>query len=103
VLAHAPRADVIFDTGTGNTPHNANGSGWYFNSSFSWGFAPLGAAIARNSCDTVESSFNALGPTSPFRLCWHTSGGSINGGWRCGSNDNLNSSTTFERIIFQAD
>ena len=44
VLAAAPRADVIFDTGHGNVPHDANGSGWYFSSDWSWGFAPQGAA-----------------------------------------------------------
>ena len=37
VLAAAPRADVITDTGSGNTPHDANGTGWYFNDSYSVG------------------------------------------------------------------
>src|SRR5262245_31149801 len=36
LAAHAPRADVFFDTGSGNTPHNANGVGWYFSADRSW-------------------------------------------------------------------
>src|SRR5262249_44451589 len=42
LAANANRADVLFDTGMSNTPHNANGVGWYYNDSFSWGFAPQG-------------------------------------------------------------
>ncbi len=96
VLANAPRADVIFDTGTGNTPHDANGVGWYFNNSWSWGFAPQGDTIFRNSCDIG-------GPTDDDkRLCWHTGGGNINGGYRCGTDQGLNSSNGFERRVYQA-
>jgi len=94
VLAWAPRGDVTFDTGTGNTPHNAQGTGWYYSSSYSWGFAKQGDALARNSCDT-----NNTNPQS--RLCWHTGGNSLNGGWRCGSSTGLNGSTSWERIIYQ--
>jgi hypothetical protein len=94
VLAAAPRADVIFDTGTGNTPHDANGSGWYYNGSFSWGFAKQGDPIDRSPCDTQS--------TNPeLRLCWHTSGGQLTGGWRAGANTGLNSSTAFTRYIYQ--
>jgi hypothetical protein len=53
VLAAAPRADVIFDTGTGNTPHDANGTGWYFNANWSWGFAKQGDPIVRDECDVA--------------------------------------------------
>ena len=64
VLAAAPRADVLFDTGKDpDTPHNANGSGWYFENDFSWGFAPQGAAIFRDECDQL---------TGALRLCWQT-------------------------------
>ena len=95
VAAHAPRTDVLFDTGTTNTPHNANGSGWYYNNSYSWGFALQGDALSRSSCDT--------GNTNPERrLCWHTGGGNINGGWRCGTNTGLNASVAYERIVYQA-
>ena len=93
VLAAGPRADVIFDTGESNTPHNANGAGWYYNSSYSWGFALEGDPIERNSCDIQ-------GVNGHLRLCWHTYGGNISGGWRSGNNTSLNNSTSFERFIY---
>src|SRR5262249_23498443 len=43
VAAQGPTTDVLFDTGSSQTPHDANGVGWYFNSSYSWGFAPQGS------------------------------------------------------------
>jgi hypothetical protein len=95
-LAMGPRADVTFDTGMGNTPHDANGVGWYFNDSYSWGFAPQGEPISRNSCDTQNTG-------SEDRICWHSGGGNINGGWRCGMNTGLNGDTTWERMVFEAD
>jgi hypothetical protein len=94
LLAWAPKTDVTTDTGTTNVTHNANGSGWYFNDSWSWGFAALGDAISRNSCDTENSN-----PST--RLCWHTSygaPGTIQAGYRCGGNSTFN--TTFERILY---
>jgi cysteine-rich repeat protein len=101
VAANAPRADVTFDTGTSNTPHDANGVGWYFNSSYSWGFALQGDPIDRYSCDVMASSFQG-GPNPAQRLCWHTNGGGIDSGWRCGANDSLNFDPGFERLIFEA-
>jgi hypothetical protein len=93
-FAHAPRADVIFETGTGaNSTHAANNVAWYFNNSWSWGYLPAGQTANRNSCDT-----NNIG--SGDRLCYHTGGGNINAGYRCGSNTSF--STAFERIIFHA-
>lgn len=102
LAAYAPRADVMFDTGLGNEPHNANGVGWYFSGSQSWGFAPQGDAITRNSCDTQDSSIDVNGIDGDLRLCWHTGGDFIQGGWRCGLNDVLNSSFAYERLLFQA-
>ena len=85
VLAAAPRADVLFDTGHTNTPHNANGSGWYFATDWSWGFAPQGQSIQRAQCDAVAGA---------LRLCWHTfpdpedpinfPAGGLNPGYRLG-------------------
>ena len=40
--------------------------------------------------------------TCKMRLCWHTSGGNMYGGYRCGSNSGLNVSTAFERVVFQS-
>jgi len=103
LAAYAPRDDVFFDTGSagGNTPHVANGVGWYYNSRYSWGFAPKGDPIKRSSCDTEDSSI-APGVDGDLRLCWHTQNDSITGGWRCGRNDNLNNDSSYERLIFTA-
>ena len=95
VLAQALRADVLFDTGRSNVTHNANGTEWYFSDNYSWGFAPGGETVTRNSCDTTNRG-------SGDRLCWHTRAGNINGGWRAGSNTGLNSSDAFERVIYTA-
>ncbi|MCA9717851.1 MAG: DUF4215 domain-containing protein, partial [Myxococcales bacterium] len=94
LLAHAPRSDVTFNTGQENTPHTANGVGWYFSDSYSWGFAKQGDAILRNTCDTLD-------PNGDQRLCWHTSGGSSNPGYRCGANKGIGAG--WERVILHAD
>jgi hypothetical protein len=41
-------------------------------------------------------------PGPDLRLCWHTNGSFLVGGWRCGANDFLNTSTAYERLIFEA-
>ncbi len=96
VLAAARRADVIFDTGTSNDPHNANGSGWYYNDNYSWGFAKQGDPINRNQCDDLET------PHPDLRLCWHTVGDSLTGGWRAGAVTELNFSEDYTRYIYEA-
>jgi len=103
LAAYAPIADVMFDTGIGNSPHAANGVGWYFYGSKSWGFAPEGDAIERMTCDVQDSSIGASGVDGDKRLCWHTSGNALQGGWRCGRNDTLNNSAEFERLLFTAE
>ena len=88
------RADVLYDCGTNTTCTNvAGGVGWYFSDSYSWGFVNGTDSVDRNSCDVGSSN-----PT--LRLCWHTS--SSYGGYRCGSTTGLNSDTTWERSIWQA-
>ncbi len=96
VLAHAPRTEVIKDTMQSNTPTVANGSGWYFSDAYSWGFARQGDAIQRSSCDIGQTNGDK-------RICWHTGGGNINGGWRCGAATGLNNDPLWERVIFHAD
>lgn len=96
VVAHAPREDVFFDTGTGNIPHTANGTDWYFNTDYSMGFAHLGDGITRNQCDVATGSF------PEERLCWHTLS-SFSRGFRCGANTFLNNSDAFERVMLHAD
>lgn len=101
------RTDVIYDTGNDESgSHTAGGVQWYFSDSWSWGFAPVGATIIRNTCDggdAIDENWNEF--SDPNRLCWHTSEGSFSGGWRCGKttgNDTLNSNE-WERVIYQAD
>ena len=105
LLAEAPTVDVMFDTGIGNATHGANGSEWYFNDDWSWGFAPAGAPVSRNSCDIAAStSFGGVDATTPNRLCWHTANGDMDGGWRVGAADFLLIEPTgFTKFIFTAD
>jgi hypothetical protein len=99
VLAAAPRADVLFDTGQSNDPHNANGTGWYFNSDYSWGFAKQGDPISRDSCDIVAD--DVPGPNPDLRLCWHTEAGFLTGGYRAGATTGLNGSAEYTRYIYE--
>ncbi|MCB9547808.1 MAG: hypothetical protein H6706_18455 [Myxococcales bacterium] len=93
VLAQGARAAVFRDTGNGNNPTIDNNVAWYFSTAWSLGFAPVGQAISRNSCDTQ----NGL---AEQRICWHSSGGNMNGGWRCGANTGLNGNNGYTRVIW---
>lgn len=101
VLAAANLADVTFFTGFSNTTHSANGVEWYFSDSYSWGFAGAGDIVNRTSCD----AWDAFGghPLERDRLCWHTGGGTMNGGWRSGDNIWLNEDNGWEKVLLVAD
>ena len=94
LLAQGDRSDVTFDTGNSNDDvlHVANGVGWYFNNTGldSWGFVRAGDSVIKDNCDVDTSGAN------DERLCWHLGGG----GYRCGATEELNSSESFERIIY---
>jgi hypothetical protein len=97
VVAHAPREDVFFYTGSdngSNTPHVANGVGWYFADDWSMGFAPEGETIYRYSCDIETEKVEE-------RLCWHTVG--YDGGFSCGVQRWINDSKSWERFVLEAD
>jgi hypothetical protein len=101
LVAMAPRVDVLFDCGQQtNCTKQSNGVGWYYSDSFSWGFAQGGESVYRNSCD-----YGGGGPqTNPhLRMCWHTGGGSTNGGYRCGD-DNLGPypDQNWQRVVYHA-
>jgi hypothetical protein len=91
VVAYAPQSDVLFNTGNGNVTHDANGVGWYYGTSYSWGYVSAGMSVSRSSCDTSGGA---------SRVCFHTS---ASGGYRCGDTSSLNGSTAYERIFFTAD
>ncbi len=85
---------VTADVGDGEgavTPHN--GVDFYFSRAASWGFAPAGAGVVRNTCDVQDQE-------SPERMCWHTAGDAFRGGWRCGAAVRLNESRDWQRLIF---
>ena len=92
LLGYATRADVFYPTGTGNTPHTANGIAWYYDPSYSWGFALAGDAVVRNSCDVGSTN-------AQDRLCWHTGYNNLNGGYRCGATTALNGASNWERVV----
>jgi hypothetical protein len=93
LAAMGARADVLFDCGSDVAcTHAANGVGWYYSPTWSWGFANAGDPVSRNECD-VDGG--------PLRLCWHTV--SMAGGYRCGDQTGLNSDPGWERAVFQAD
>jgi cysteine-rich repeat protein len=94
LLAMGDRTDVLFDTAQGNVTHDANGVSWYFDESYSMGFADEGTGVQRSSCDVANAS-------PELRLCWHTQNNSISNGYRCGSNFPFNN--TWERVIMHAD
>ena len=60
MLATAPRTDVITDTGTSNIPTHSNGTGWYFNGSYAWGFASQGDSIFRNALSTTATTSTSM-------------------------------------------
>ena len=88
------REDVLFDCASNNSCvyDGGNGVGWYYSDAYSWGFAPAGEAVNRSSCDVN-------GALPEQRMCIHTSGGSLNSGYRCGNND-LNGNNSWERLIY---
>ena len=102
VAAAGARADVTFDTGAGNatSAHTANGVSWYYNDNWSWGFFVPGDGVNKSSCDVELGAFDA------YRLCWHAGTGAgapsatLAYGYRCGSNQSLNSDPTWLRRIY---
>lgn len=91
VAAHTVREDAFLDSrGT-----LSNGSLWYYDTVDSWGFAGGGDTVTLSSCDTASTN-----PT--LRLCYHTGGGTLTGGYRCGATTSLNSSQLWERMVLTA-
>ncbi len=80
VAAWGNRNILLVDVGSQQNPQSqvANGATFYYSSSYSYGFVKQGEFLSRNSCDTAQSY-------PETRMCVHTGGGSINGGYRCGT------------------
>lgn len=94
-LAAADRKDVVTlpDAASATAHHVSANVGWYYDDAFSWGFFPATASVNRAPCDDTAS-----GQTEQ-RLCWHTSGGDLAAGYRCGSTTALAGSSTWQRLI----
>jgi hypothetical protein len=75
--------------------NDANGIRWYFNSGWSWGFAPAGDTVNLAVSDTL------IGTDANLRLSWDTTG--LSGGYRAGSLTSLQNSTAYERLVYQSD
>ncbi len=103
VAAHGPRDDVTYDTGIGDydTTHEANGVAWYYAASDggtgAWGYIEPGDDISKSECDTADGSYPER------KLCWHTRYDAILYGWRCGRITDLNTSSAYERLIYQGE
>lgn len=95
VLAAGERTSVLAPTTENNTT-NHNGSEWYNSADQSMGFAPGGESVVLSSADVNETD-------DPYRLSWHLSYDYLEGGYRAGSNTDLNDSTDFSRFIYEAD
>lgn len=86
-------ADVMMDVGNGAVAtHEANGVAFYYSPNYSWGFAPVGAPLNRDSCDVGDGVDG--GET---RMCWHTRNGEFQRGYRCGTQ--TTSDAALERLI----
>lgn len=104
LLAQGNRSDVFFDTGDGETAtHDANNVSWYWSGNASFGFAPLGAGVLRDSCDWIDSYDGSpqegVGQGDK-RMCTHTDSGNSSDGWRCGRDNGIGGG--WERIFYHA-
>jgi hypothetical protein len=91
VSAMEDRGDVLHDCGSYRYCTNvANGVGWYFSDSYSWGFVSDTDSVDRYSCDIEISN-------ADYRLCWSTNGDS---GYRCRATTSIDSDATWEKVIY---
>ncbi|MBK6294694.1 MAG: PEP-CTERM sorting domain-containing protein [Rhodoferax sp.] len=84
---------MLFESGTGDVTHLANGSEWYFNDNFSWGFAGAGDVVQRDTADIA-------GWDERDRLSWHTHD-NLSAGYRSGANLAVDSG--WEKVLLVAD
>ncbi len=90
VLAWAPKADVLFVTGT-NAVHQRQRNGLVLERLVNG----ICARRLRNLPDQLRYQFGAgfgsVGDSGDDRLCWRRNGSDLNGGWRAGNTAFLNS------------
>ena len=84
--------DDIRQLTTKNGPQYVRGVYWYRTLSTSFGFSPS-SSISQSSADVLDQH-------SDERLSWHIGGSS--GGWRCGSQTELNSNANYRKVVLAA-
>ena len=90
VAATGLKAEILTDLGNELGVHTHNGVDWYYNDSYSMGFAAQGTGVRRTSCDTLDvESENCAGIQS----------NGFSGGYRCGDTKALNGNADWERVI----
>jgi hypothetical protein len=91
LLAQTSTADALNPTGAGNNGvfTTSNGSDWFYNDSYSWGFKPVGSPYSKTECGSGALS-----------MCIHTF--DFVGGFSIGTISGLNSSTAYEKLVFTA-
>ncbi|CAF1526964.1 unnamed protein product [Didymodactylos carnosus] len=95
LAAMGMRSDVLFNCRSAEKcTHLANGVGWYYSSTHSWGFVNGTDSVFRDKCDKLTDK------NSNLRLCWQPAVGE--GGYRRGTAKPLNYNSTWERTIWHA-
>ena len=95
VAAMGRREEVLLETGgNGYDAHVHNSVAWYLTRGASMGFLSAGLPLQRSTCDV-----SSVWPEP--RLCWHTAGDEISGGYRCGDQLWLNDSEEWVRRVYQ--
>jgi uncharacterized protein YjbI with pentapeptide repeats len=94
LAAYGAYDKVFTDIGSSNTGTVDNGVKFYYGSDWSWGFASTTAELDRDSCDVGTGEDDT-------RLCFHTNGNGLTGGYRCGAIARLNESNDYERLFLK--
>lgn len=92
-LAAADTRAVVLqpDAATASAHHVANGVGWYFTDTASWGFFPATETVNRAPCDAGTAQADR-------RLCWHLNeDAELAPGYRCG--DPATTGAAWRRLV----
>jgi len=91
VLAQTTKADALNPTGASANGvfTMSNGSDWFYNDNWSWGFKPVGVPFTKSQCSFSPSDSS---------ICVHTL--DFVGGFSVNTTAGLNGSTDFEKLVF---
>lgn len=90
VLAQTTKADALTPTGAADNGifTTSNGTDWFYNDQWSWGFKPIGVPFTKFEC----------GGSAVGSMCVHTY--DFVGGYSINTITGLNSSTDYEKLVF---